>query len=95
MIKPSQIQWNTFVKTCMRFDGVSNVIGDFKSLSRTQAVAYFEYLKAAWAATKEQFIQEEFCKINGEVPIQFFEKNIRDSAMDVVVLYEHEQTLSR
>lgn len=90
MVRPNQKQWNDFVKKYMKFDGESNVTADFSALSKTQGVAYFEYLRVAWIATREHFTEDEFCRINGNVPKKFFEKNVRDSeitkSMEIITL---------
>lgn len=94
MRRPDQKQWNDFVKQYISTDGNSNVKLDFNQLSRYAGVPYFEYLRVAWVATKEHFTEEEFCKINGNVPIKFFEKNVHDSditkSLEVMVSLNNE-----
>lgn len=94
MVRPNQKQWNDFIRANTSFDGISNVKGDFKTLSKGMAVAYFEYLRVAWIATREHFTELEFCQINGNIPIAFFEKNVRDSQdtkeLEIMVSYGYE-----
>ena len=79
MVRPTQKQWNDFVKNYLVFDDDTNVKGDFSSLSKKAAVPYFEFLKAQWICSRDHMGAQEFCKMNGDVPVGFFEKNIRNN----------------
>jgi hypothetical protein len=77
-VRPTGKQWNDFVRKFCQFDGESNVNADFATITKTAGVPYFEYLRSMWICTRESVSEEEFCRINGNIPIKFFEKNVRD-----------------
>lgn len=77
-IRPTQKQWNDFVEKFVSTDGVTNIKGEFSQITKGSGVPYFEFLRASWVCIKDYMTVEEFCKVNGNVPIKFFEKNIRD-----------------
>ena len=69
-------EWNRFVEEGMPkdFDDIgSNVIYDFDKMTKKFGIAYLSYLEAAYAA-KDTMTDEEFCKINGNIPIKFLDK---------------------
>lgn len=79
MRKPTDKQWNDFVTNFVDSESdVSNVKGTFSTISRTQAVPYYEFLKAQWICSRDHMTEEEFCKMNGDVPKKFFDGNIKD-----------------
>ena len=71
-------QWTNFIRDFVSLEDGSNMTQDFGKITQKAGVAYFEYLRAAWVCNDGQRTEEEFCKINGNVPIKFFHKNIRD-----------------
>lgn len=69
-------EWNRFVEEGMSkdFDEIgSNVKYDFDKMTKKFGRAYLSYLEAAYLA-KANMSDEEFCKINGNVPIKFLER---------------------
>ena len=83
MIRPSQKQWNDFVKYKLDYESdISNVREDFTKLSKTSGVCYFEFLRCQWLVSKDIMTVEEFCKMNGGVPLKVFEKNVRIAETD-------------
>lgn len=84
-LRPAQKQWNEFCQKHVSTDGVSNVKSDFSQITKTAGVPYFEFLRAMWVCTKDYMTPEEFCKINGNVPLKFFEKNVRDHEVTKVL----------
>ena len=85
-IRPTTKQWNEFCNKYLSFDGETNINVDFQKITKVAGVPYFEFLRAMWVCTKDQYTVEEFCRINGGVPIKFFEKNVRDH--EVTKLFE-------
>jgi len=77
-VRPDGKQWNNFVRTYLSFDGENNVNADFTKITKVAGVAYFEFLRASWVCMKDYITEQDFCKVNGNVPISFFEKNVRD-----------------
>ena len=85
MKKPTDRQWNDFVKTYIDTESEdSNVKADFSVICKKMAVAYFDYLKAMWVACKDYMTEEEFCRINGKVEKKFFEEKIKVAENDYI-----------
>lgn len=84
MVRPTVKQENEFTKTFLVFDGESNVKGDFATISKKSGVAYFEYLRAAWACS-DGMSEEEFCRINGGVPAKIFNEKVKNSGIEYEV----------
>jgi len=62
----------------MDFDSAdSNFIHDFGTMTKQFGQAYMEYCRAAWAVNDNIMTEEEFCKINGNIPMGFFNKKIK------------------
>jgi hypothetical protein len=68
--------WNRFVREGMPedFEDInSNVKYDFTKMSKMFGIYYLAYLEAAYYA-KDSLTIEEFCKYNGNVPIDFLKR---------------------
>lgn len=71
--------WNRFVREGMPadFDDIgSNVIADFSKMCKKFGKAYLDYLKIAYSCKGDDsdMTDAEFCRINGNIPVPFFEK---------------------
>ena len=78
---------NRFVREFIDTESdTSNIKGDFAKMSRMCAVPYFEFLRAQWEVSKDIMSEENFCKMNGNVPQKFFEKNVRDIQKDFEIV---------
>jgi hypothetical protein len=71
--------WTRFVSEATITDGDTNVKGEFKSLTKKFGLAYIEYCKVAWQANDGCLTEEEFCRINGNIPKGFFDNKVRTS----------------
>ena len=70
--------WNNFIKNAM--DGESNDSNfkvTFKVLSKKYGRAYIVFCKAMWEANDGVMTENEFIKMNGEMPKPFFDKVIK------------------
>lgn len=66
--------WKDFLANGIQeFDGTSNVVSDFGKMTKRFGKFYLWYLSAAYEA-KDEMSDEEFCAINGLVPIGFLKK---------------------
>ena len=69
--------WNKFIDI-MDFDSNdSNFKISFKDITKKYGNAYIEFCRAAWEATGGSQIEEEFIKMNGNMPKSFFDKVIK------------------
>ncbi len=48
---------------------------DFNKLSKKWGIAYLSFLEASYLS-KDSMSDEDFCKMNGNVPISFIEKHL-------------------
>ena len=69
--------WNKFIDI-MDFDSNdSNFKISFKDITRKYGNAYIEFCKSAWEANGESQTEEEFMKMNANMPRSFFDKVIK------------------
>jgi hypothetical protein len=73
MKEPFQKDWVRFVKEGLCYDGITNVSGDFSKLSKKFGLSYMYYLEIAFKS-KDELTNEEFCQLNGSVPLRFLDK---------------------
>ena len=71
--------WEKFLAIIDYDSDVSNFKIPFKDITKKYGNAYIEYCKAMWSANDDVMTEDEFMKMNGEMPRGFFEKNIRVS----------------
>lgn len=76
--KADDRQWKVFMENHVSYDGETNMKSDFSKITKTAGVAYFEFVRAQWISCRDFQDPIEFCKMNGNMPLGFFEKNIRD-----------------
>ena len=69
--------WNRFVSEALVCGDDTNVSLEFKQLTKRYGLSYINYLKAAWQANDGCLSEEEFCQINGKVPLGFFNNKVK------------------
>lgn len=69
--------WDNFLKAIDWESNTSNFKYDFKIMSKKYGMAYIEYCKAMYNANKDIQSDDEFCQMNGNMPIGFFNKVIK------------------
>jgi len=55
----------------------SNFKISFKDITRKYGREYRDFCQAAWQANGDCLTEEEFMKINGDMPVSFFEKVVK------------------
>lgn len=71
--EPSLLDWNRLVTEGLVFDKDSNTKEDFGKMSKKFGLAYIYYIEGAYSI-KDELTDEEFCRLNGNVPMKFMEK---------------------
>tara|TARA_R110000868_G_scaffold76573_6_gene220184 strand:- start:13397 stop:13633 length:237 start_codon:yes stop_codon:yes gene_type:complete len=69
--------WDNFMTSFDYESDVNNFKHDFKHMTRYYGVAYIEYCRAMWSANEGIHTEDEFCKMNGNMPKGFFDKTIK------------------
>jgi hypothetical protein len=64
------------LKEGLSYDGQTNVVHPFETMSRKFGRAFIDYLEAAWLA-RDDLSEEEFCRLNGGVTPAFIERRLR------------------
>lgn len=81
MKKKEAKEWNRLLTEAMHeeFDenAYSNFKYDFGTLTKKFGGAYIKYCQFAWEASGGMIDDEEFCRINGNIPYGFFAKKIK------------------
>ncbi len=71
--------WSKFLDIMDFESDDSNFKISFKDITKKYGNAYIEFCKAAWSVNDGIQTDEEFMKMNGDMPKGFFDKNIRVS----------------
>lgn len=71
--EPSVGDWNRLINEGLNFRGDVNTLFNFSKMSKKFGLSYLYYLECAYLA-KDEVSEEEFCKLNGEIPIGFLNK---------------------
>lgn len=66
--------WDKFLDAMDFESDVNNFKYDFKIMTKKYGNAFIEFLKASWIANDGIMTDIEFCKINANIPIGFFNK---------------------
>jgi hypothetical protein len=70
--------WDNFI-TSMDFESdTSNFKYEFGVMTKKYGQAYIEFCKAAWFANDGVMTEEEFMKMNGNMPRSFFDKTVNN-----------------
>jgi|TARA_R110000782_G_scaffold22312_1_gene59322 hypothetical protein len=69
--------WSKFINDAMDPDSdTSNFKYDFKVISKKYGQAYIVFCKEMWKANEGVMTEDEFIKMNGNMPRAFFDKII-------------------
>ena len=69
--------WDNFITSFDTESNTSNFKFEFKVMTKKYGQAYIEFCKAQWFANDNVQTEEEFMKMNGDMPRSFFEKNVK------------------
>jgi len=69
--------WDNFLSAFDYESDVSNFKYDFKVMTKKYGQAYMTFCKAQWSANEGVQTEEEFMKMNGNMPRSFFEKVVK------------------
>ena len=69
--------WNNFMTSFDYESNVSNFKFDFKTMTKKYGQAYMEFCKSQWSANDGVQTEEEFMKMNGDMPKSFFDKVVK------------------
>ena len=70
--------WSHFIDEAMDFESEdTNFKYEFKFMTKKYGQAYIAYCKAAWEANDGVMSEEEFMKMNGNIPESFFNKVVK------------------
>lgn len=69
--------WDNFMNAVDWESDTNNFKFPFKIMSKKYGQAYIEYCKAMYIANNEVQTDEDFCKMNADMPIGFFNKVIK------------------
>jgi len=72
-----KVAWDKFIETMDYDSDVNNFKYDFKYMSKNHGNAFIEYCKAMWGANEGVQTEEEFMKMNANMPKGFFDKVIK------------------
>lgn len=68
--------WDNFIDTIDFESNDNNFKYDFKIMSKKYGNAFIEYCKCMWQANDGIQSEDEFCKMNANMPRGFFDKVI-------------------
>lgn len=68
--------WENFMDAVDFESDTNNFKYDFKVMTKKYGQAYMDYCKNAWRVNEGVQTKEEFCKMNANMPIGYFEKVI-------------------
>jgi len=68
--------WDNFMSAVDFESDENNFKFDFKIMSKKYGNAFIAYCKAAWQANDGVQTEDEFCKMNANMPRGFFDKVI-------------------
>ena len=68
--------WDNFVESIDFESDDTNFKYEFKIMTKKYGRAYIEYCKDMWDSTDMN--EDEFCKMNGNIPVGFFKNKIQN-----------------
>jgi len=74
-IKPEA--WEKFMESFDFDSDVNNFKYSFNVMTKRYGIQFIEFCKAAWVSN-ETMTEEEFCKMNANMPIGFFKGRIKN-----------------
>jgi hypothetical protein len=69
--------WDNFISAMDYDSDDKNFIYDFKVMTKKYGQAYMEYCKAMWQANDGVQSEDEFMRMNGDIPVGYFNKVIK------------------
>lgn len=66
--------WNSLMEKGLSVSGQTNTKFNFNEMCKRFPRAYLSYLEASYLANEGFLTDEEFCIINGNVPISFLKR---------------------
>lgn len=69
--------WKNFLESFDFESDDRNFKYDFVHMTKKYGNAYIEHCRAAWAVNDGVMSDDEFCRINGNMPIGFFNSKIK------------------
>ena len=69
--------WDNFVTSFDTKSDISNFKYDFKVMTKKYGQAYMEFCRVQWSANDGAQPEEEFMKMNGNMPKTYFDKVIK------------------
>ena len=69
--------WDNFLTSIDWESDVNNFKYEFPMMTKKYGQAFMSYCKAQWAANDGQQTEEEFCKMNANMPKKFFDNRIK------------------
>ena len=69
--------WDNFMDSIDFESDVNNFKHEFKVMTKKYGQAYMDYCRNAWSANMGAQTEEEFCKMNADMPISYFQKVIK------------------
>ena len=69
--------WNNFITSFDVKSDVSNFKYDFKTMTKKYGQAYMVFCKAQWSVNEGVQTEDEFMKMNADMPKSYFDKVIK------------------
>ena len=77
MIQIKGDAWKKFIDESMDMDGNTNFRFPFGIMTKKYGQCYIEFCREMWSANEGVMTEEEFMKMNADMPRSFFEKAIK------------------
>lgn len=72
--------WRNFMTSIDFESDINNFKYDFNIMTKKYGQSYIEYCRAAWIANDNILTEEEFKRINGNIPDSFFNNIIKKNS---------------
>ena len=69
--------WDKFITSIDFESDENNFMFPFNVMTKKFGMQFIEYCKAAWNINDDVMTEEEFCKMNANMPIGFFKGKIK------------------
>lgn len=73
----SKETWDKFIDTIDFNSEVNNFKLDFKNMTKKCGQQYIDYCINSWLTNFDILSEEEFCRINANMPLDFFKNKIK------------------
>ena len=71
--------WDNFMTSFDYESDESNFRFEFKVMTKKFGQCYIEYCRAMWKANEGVQTEEEFCRMNGNMPMGFFNGKVKNA----------------